>query len=342
MLEVALWMDGETNMVSMAERTLGRFGKYAAWGLYIFLFYTLTVAYVNGSGQVVADLFDGAIPSWVAMMVFTAIFGFFVFLGPRAVDKVNVLLMVGLGVTYFTFVYLGWPHVKTHHLEHSNWRLSLLALPVAFASFGYQGIVPTLTTYLKRNVKTLRAAILIGSFIPFITYGLWEWLIHGIVPTHGPFGLADALANNHNAVRPLRFFLESRTIINISEYFAFFALVTSFLGVTLGLRDFFADGLKVKKDRQGRLFLSFLIFIPPVIISLIYPSLFIEAVGIAGGFGCALLLGLLPILMAWSGRYRKNLGEKPLLPGGRVVLSFLAAFIVVELICEVAHLAGIL
>ena len=58
-----------------------------------------------------------------------------------------------------------------------------MALPVAFAAFGYQGIIPTLVHYMNYDVKKLRKAILIGSAIPLITYMIWQWLILGIVPS---------------------------------------------------------------------------------------------------------------------------------------------------------------
>jgi tyrosine-specific transport protein len=38
-LEISLWMPEEANIVSMAERTLGKVGKFFSWGLYLFLFY---------------------------------------------------------------------------------------------------------------------------------------------------------------------------------------------------------------------------------------------------------------------------------------------------------------
>src|SRR6202034_2531754 len=50
-LEVSLWLHAEANIVSMADRTLGKIGKYAAWGLYLFLFYCLTLAYIVGCGN---------------------------------------------------------------------------------------------------------------------------------------------------------------------------------------------------------------------------------------------------------------------------------------------------
>jgi tyrosine-specific transport protein len=177
----------------------------------------------------------------------------------------------------------------------------------------------------------IRKAILIGSFLPFITYSIWQWLILGIIPLEGPHGLANALEQGENAVIPLKYFLESPSIYLIGQIFAFLALLTSFFGVTLGLVDFLADGLKVKKTPRGRLILSLLVFIPPLLIALRYPHAFLTALDYAGGFGCALLLGLLPILMVWSKRYKMKDHSHAQITWGRPFFLLLIAFIVFEI-----------
>ncbi len=53
-LETSIWMKREANLISMAEQTLGLFGKVFAWGLYFFLFYSLTLAYVSGCGNLLS------------------------------------------------------------------------------------------------------------------------------------------------------------------------------------------------------------------------------------------------------------------------------------------------
>lgn len=108
--------------------------------------------------------------------------------------------------------------------------------------------------------------------------------------------------------------------------------MTSFLGVTLGLLDFLADGLNVSKTSKTKWWLTSLVFIPPLLVSLTNPRLFLIALDFAGGFGCALLLGLLPILMVWSGRYRLKLTSGYSLPGGKVLLSILILFVILELV----------
>lgn len=334
-LEVSLWMNGETNIISMAGRTLGKPGIVAAWVLYLFLFYCLTLAYIVGCGSLITEFFNGALPAWAGPGLFILLFSPFVYAGTKAIDKINVFMMVGLTFSFFAFVILGFTFIDPKLYLYRNWTLSLLALPVSFTSFAYQGIVPTLVTYLNHDPKKVRTAILLGSLIPLLVYIIWQGLILGIVPTYGPGGLAEALQNGQNAVQPLRNFIHNPIIYAFGQYFAFFALVTSFFGVTLGLVDFLADGLRIRKTALGKFFLCLIVFIPPLIFASFHPHIFLIALDYAGGYGCAILLGLMPVLMVWRGRYYLGLKSEQILPGGRLVLSILLLlFVVIGLIVE--------
>ncbi|HRD55935.1 MAG TPA: aromatic amino acid transport family protein [Parachlamydiaceae bacterium] len=333
-LEVALWTGNESNIVTMASKTLGIFGKIFAWVLYLFLFYCLTLAYVVGCGDLVSQAFGEKISDGTGSLIFVAIFAPVIFMGTKFVSKLNVYLVAALAFFYFAFVALGFSFVRQELLTHVDWRLSLKALPIAFTAFAYQGIIPTLVSYLHYDYKKIRQVILIGSLIPLIAYIIWQWLILGIVPTFGSNSLEEALKNGDNAVYPLKNFIENPLVYPIGQCFAFFALLTSFLGVTLGLFDFLADGLQVKKTTVNKIFLCALIFIPPLCVAFIYPGLFLRALDFAGGFGCALLLGLLPILMVWRGRYHLGFKSPYSLGGGKAALILLLLFVLIELIIE--------
>lgn len=335
MLEACSWMGPDSNLVSMAAHTLGPIGKCAAWALYLFLFYCLTLAYIVGCGDLVVDLFHGSIPEWLGSLIFLALFGPLVWAGARLAGRVNVFLMVGLGLSYCAFVVLGFRYIQPELLLHADWTLATMALPIAFTAFAFQGMIPTLVTYMGGDVILTRKAILIGSFMPFFVYVIWQALILGIVPPYAPGGLVEALKSGENAVQPLKNFLNNPSVYIIGQCFAFFALVTSFLGVSLGLVDFLADGLKIRKTRIGKIGLCLLVFVPPFLFALWHKGVFLMALDYAGGFGCATLLGLMPILMVWSGRYYLNLGKKPILPGGRLLLTILLLFVLFELVCQV-------
>jgi tyrosine-specific transport protein len=326
-LEITEWMHEEANIVSMAQRTLGRFGKIAAWILYIFLFYSLNIAYIVESGDTVVQLANGHLPQWMGPIIFLIIFAPCIVISTALAGRINLVLMFGLIASYICFVVLGLRYINPQLLVSANWGQASKALPIAFTSFAYQGIIPTLVSYLKYDISKGRKAILIGSFIPLIAYIVWQTLIMGIVPIEGSDGLKEALHKDYNAVQAMKHFLSNPYVYAIGQFFAFFALVTSFLGVTLGLRDFLADGLNIKQTLSGKLGLSLLIFIPPLFIALIYPHIFLTMLEYAGGIGCALLLGLLPILMVWRARYHLNLkGTYPLF-GGKTTLIVLAVFV---------------
>jgi tyrosine-specific transport protein len=334
LLELSLTYGDGANLVTMADKTLGLPGKIAAWALYLFMFYSLTIAYIVGCGNLIFSLFEGAIPQALSPILFTALFAPFIWAGAKVVGPINSVMMLVLGILYVSFIALGAPYIDTALLQHRNWPLSLIALPIAFTSFAYQGIIPTLNSYLNHDGKKARLAILIGSFLPLITYAIWQGMILGIVPVEGAFGLRETLEKGENAVWPLKHFIQNPAVWVIGQYFAFFALLTSFFGVTLGLLDFLADGLSITNKGKGRFFLSLLVFLPPLIFAIFNPHVFLIALDRAGGYGSALLLGLLPVLMVWSKRFYKNDFNHIQIPIGKWGLIILILFILFEVILE--------
>ncbi len=331
-LEITQWMHRDANIVSMAQSTLGRPGKIIAWVLYLFLFYSLNVAYIVESGKTVVELANGQMADWMGPIVFLILFAPCIVISTALAGRINLVLMAGLIFSYIGFVMLGIRFINLQFLNSANWLLAPKALPIAFTSFAFQGIIPTLASYLQYDVRKGRKAIIIGSFIPLIAYTIWQTLVMGVVPIEGNNGLEEALKQDLNAVQAMKSFLDNTYIYTVGQSFAFFALVTSFLGVTLGLRDFLADGLNIKQTRLGKMWLAFLVFIPPLLVSIIYPHIFLTMLEYAGGIGCALLLGLLPIIMVWRGRYHFHFKETQQLFGGKWMLTLLAVFV----ICEVA------
>jgi tyrosine-specific transport protein len=333
-LEVSQWMKGDSNIISMARYTLGRAGKISAWIVYLFLFYCLTIAYVVGCGNIFVEFSQNSIPQFAGPILFVALFAPFLLIPTQVAGRFNVWLILGLALSYFGFVLLGFQYVNVDFLTHRDWSYSLYVLPIAFTSFAYQGIVPTLATMMNHDPNKIRKAILIGSSIPLFAYIVWEGLILGIVPYAEPHGLVDTLHLGQTAVYPLKYFINNPWINWLGQFLAFFALVTSFLGVTLGLRDFLADGLKIEKNRRGLLLLVFLVIFPPLVVAILFPHIFLIALEYAGGFGTAYLLGLLPILMIWRGRYVLHLPSEKQLSGGKFVLLLLGLFVSIELVSE--------
>ena len=331
-VEIGLWLPKNANIVSMAKTLLGPWGKWFAWVLYIFLFYSLNVAYVAGGGRLVTLCFAKNLPISFGIISFALVFGLFVYLGTKIAGRVNAILMGGLIISYLGFVALGVDKIDFSLMQVWGWKGAILGLPIIFTSFSYQGVIPSLLEYLGRDPKRTRFAIISGTLIPFVAYIIWDIIIKGIVPIEGAYGLLAAKAAGSSAVEPLKYFLQSPLITGVGNFFAFFALTTSFIGVTLGLLDFLIDSLNVKETWKSKGILAIFVYIPPVVIALINPDVFLVALGYAGGFGCALLLGFLPALMAWIGRKKKSYHHvEHLLPGGNWALILLFSFVLLEI-----------
>lgn len=296
-LDVNLEIRGEPNFISMAEKTLGRVGKMASWVFYLLLLYSLLAAYLSAC----APLFDIAftsvfhenLPSWIAPFFLPVLFSGFVCLGTQGIDYLNRILMIGLVVSYFLLTGTASTHVEMSRLLHVDFSASLIAIPVVITSFGYHIIIPTLTTYMEHKEKSLRKIILIGSIIPLVVYVVWQLVVLGAVPFSDLLG---AWRKGLPATEPLSGAVHSSLISSCSRFFSFFAIITSFLGVSLSLSDFLTDGLKIKKSWEGRLMAIGLTFVPPLVFVFFCQKSFYVALEYAGAF-VAILLGVIPSLM---------------------------------------------
>ncbi len=336
MLEICIWMPKEANMITMATNLLGPIGKAVCWIVYLFFFLAIMVAHIAGAGGLFQQIFGGHLAVWIWPILYVVIFAPFVFHGTASVDRVNLFLMGGVIVTYLLFISTSIGSVDVSLLKRHEWSKAWLALPVLFTAFGYQAILPTLMNYMDRNVKKVRLSIFIGTAIPLVIYLIWEFTILGIIPLEGPNSLTQAAAMGQTAITPLKAVTKHGYLFTIGKAFAFFTMTASYIAISLAYTDFLADGFKWRKTVANKLLLSVIVFLPPMIIALSYPTIFLTALGYAGGFACAILFGLFPPLMVWAGRhYHRYSNDTRQLFGGRYFLTVLILFVIFEVIIEI-------
>ncbi|MCB1181452.1 MAG: amino acid permease [Chlamydiia bacterium] len=324
LLEANLALGYDLSLISLAEKTLGPIGKILTWFFFLFLFYSLSIAYIAASGGilqgVIFDFFQIPFPPWAGSLIFTAIFSVFLIIGTRSVDYLNRFLMVGLFIAYFALLGIGSFYSKLELLLAHHFSYSIAALPVIIISFGFHNMIPSLAMYFKGDPRRLRTTIIIGSFIPLVIYLLWQAVMLGIIPAQGRAGLLDALDKGQAATEALRSIVQGNIVVYVAQIFALFAIMTSFLTQSLSLVDFLADGLKIPKEKFGRVVLVGLTLIPPFLFAFLYPGIFIRALNMAGGFSAVILFGIFPALMIWVIRYKQKEEAPPILPSGRVIL----------------------
>ena len=338
-LDANFAVDGEANLISMVHKTLGGWGKGLSWVVYLLLLYSLTAAYIAASAPLFVSAFQYvtgyALPYWLGPFCLPLIFGFFVYLGTLGVDIVNRILMLGLCISYLLLVGFLPEHINGNLLTHVDWNPTFMVFPVVITSFGYHIIIPSLTTYMNHDKKKLRVILIIGSLLPLVIYLLWQVIILGIVPLGGENGLVYAWKHGIAATKPLTQIVTNQWIRIGAHFFSFFAIVTSFLGVTLSLSDFLMDGFKIKKTWEGRLLACLLTFVPPLIFVFTYQRGFFIALEYAGAF-VAILLIFLPAMMVW--KLKEPRFYSTLL--GRALLLFTILFAVFIVIIDILQQWG--
>lgn len=344
LVEVNGWFDSRVNVISMAGYTLGSVGRVVSGTLYLFLFYSLLVAYISGSGSLTTSyaqiLGKFSLPPWTGSLFFVLLFGGVVYQGTRTVDLWNRVLMGGKIATYLAMVFLGVQHIKPHLLLHTEPSFALFSLPVLVICFGYHNMIPTLTAYMKGDVKRVRTVIWGGSLLALAIYLIWELVVLGIVPQGGEWGLVESFKQGRQASSSVAGILGVSWVSTFAEGLALFALLSSFMAQSLALTHFLADAFKVKEGQHENLRLCALALAPPLLCALLYPQLFIQALNFAGGVCAVILFGVLPALMVWRGRYIKATPSAYQVTGGKPLLIGVMVFALFILFFQLSSMAG--
>lgn len=308
-LEVNLCFPINSNIISMARATLGKPAEFLCWTVYLFFLYALVSAYIAGGQDVLRGLMQSTgitIPIWLAGFIFVTVFGAIVMMGTRHVDLFNRFMMLAKFASLFALMALVASHVQVENYIGGEAQFLLPALTVVITSFGFSIIVPSLRGYFNDDIRQLRIAILIGSFLPLVCYLAWEAAIFGAIPLSGEQGLEGLMQSDQpvtHLVQSISYYVPAEAVILLTKIFTSICVLTAFVCVSLSLSDYLADGLRVTKEGFNKTLVMLATFVPPFLIAIFYPRAFIMFLSVAG-LCCVLLQALMPAMMAWNVRYR--------------------------------------
>ncbi|MEW6991152.1 aromatic amino acid transport family protein [Colwelliaceae bacterium 6441] len=326
MLEVHQHAPIDATLNTLAKSLLGKKGQIIANFSMIFLFYALCAAYIAGGGsQLQVNMnswFETDLAPQFGAVVFAVIFGSIITLGTGTVDKVNRLLFTIKIIVLASMFYMLTPYVQGQHLLEMpiEQGLILSAIPVVFTSFGFHGSIPSVVRYVGIDIKSLRKIMIFGAALPLFIYLFWQLLSQGIMSQDNLLK-SEGLTGFINSIATM---LHKPAISGTVTIFADLALATSFLGVSLGLFDFFSDTLKKGNSKKDRLFTALVTFMPPLGFALFYPQGFITALGYAA-IALVVLAVFLPVAMVWVQRkQRPSTIDDYQVRGGSSALAFAA------------------
>ncbi|RDE66721.1 tyrosine transporter [Haemophilus haemolyticus] len=306
LLFVELYQTAESDagIGTLAEQYFGKAGRIIATAVLIIFLYALIAAYISGGGSLLKDLLPESFGDKVSILLFTVIFGSFIVIGTHSVDKINRVLFFVMLAAFTVVLSLMLPAIKFDNLMATpiDNALIISASPVFFTAFGFHGSIPSLNKYLDGNVKALRISILAGSAITLFAYILWQMSTHGLLTQNEFLQILKEDATLNGLVKATLAITGSNMIAGAVKLFSTLALVTSFLGVGLGLLECIEDLLKRSFNvTAGRISLGLLTFIPPLVFALFYPEGFILALGYAGQM-FAFYAVVLPVSLVWKAR----------------------------------------
>lgn len=322
----------------------------------VFVLYILTYAYITSGGGITENLLNQILTTdektvelgrSYGSLIFCLILASFVWLSTKAVDRFTTVLIIGMVVAFFLSTTGLLTSVKPEVLlntvalhEQHYVPYALTALPVCLVSFGFHGNVPSLVKYYDRDAKRVQKAIILGTVLALIIYVLWQLAIQGNLPRHE---FAPVIAKDGDIAAllgALNRYIQTDYMAVILNFFAYMAIASSFLGVTLGLFDYIADLCKFDDSVMGRTKTTLITFLPPLLLSLNYPFGFVIAIGYAG-LAATVWAAIVPALLARACR-KKFPHQSYQAWGGNFMIYFIILFGLLNIMAQIASQYGLL
>src|SRR5690554_2112103 len=351
LLEASLHFPAGSSFHSIVGGLLGSKWNLITGLAVVFVLYSLTYAYIFVGGGLTQQGLDSGLSVQISRPVAASIFLFIlaaiVTSSTRLVGYLSALLIFGMLVS-FTFASSGL--IKQANLttllnigenqQPIYWQFLWVALPVCLASFGFHGNIPGLATFYKGQAQPVIRSIIGGSLLAFLIYILWQLAVQGNLPraefapviaADGDVSVLLSALSAHIHTSGLQQFLNS---------FAFLAIISSFLGVTLGLFDYLRDLFRLPNNKTGRFKTALITFAPPWLAYLLAPTGFVKVMGYIG-LMAAIWAVLVPALLVLKSRQRfANSGYQVF--GGKILVYFVILFALLVLSAQLLVLIDLL
>lgn len=246
----------------------------------------LLYAYITSSAFILQDLLG--INSKIASVLFVLVFGAFVWHSTRAVDRISVILIVFMVLSFVFSIFGLTANISldtlfdTQSTNDSGYlKYAMMMLPVALTSFGYHHSVSSMRAYYGEEKKAAKA-IFYGTLISLLLYMVWVASIFGNLPRDQFAPIIESGGNVDVLLKTLGGVVDSATVKHTLNAFSMAAILSSFIGVGLGVFDFLADFFGFQNDKVGRTKSYLVTFLPPLMLSILFPFGFVTAIGYAG------------------------------------------------------------
>jgi tryptophan-specific transport protein len=351
LLEVNITFERGANFETISKILFGPiWSKFISIG-FAFLLYILIYAYFSAFGSTASTSFGlgemegGRWMSSAASLVFGLLLAFAIWLGTKTVGRISGILVAGIIITFILSMAGFSFQVEAAKLfdfadEDGYVQYIWISLPYLITSFGFLNVVPSLYKFYGDQPKLIKSGLLVGSMLAFLISLIFVVIAFGSISREAYIPINQAGGNIGTLMAAMQAG-ETSDLVNWSlSIFTNFAIISSFLGVGLGLFDFVADTFKIDDSPKGRFYTACISFLPSGIASFFFPNGFILAIGYAGLV--FVVTGLIAVY--FMVRLKRSSGRESSyqVAGGNVLLvSYLLANILVGM-CQVLAMFDLL
>ena len=323
--------DARFDLPSLFEETLGPFGKWVAVVANLLILYGLLVAYLSGGTSILIHLFKLSLPPAAVTIIFFCCTAGLTLFGLAVVRRGNALLMLAMWVAFIGLIAIAATRIEAGRLAFMDWALLPSGIPIMVTAFHFHNIIPTACRSLQYDRRALRKALLLGTGIGLAMNLVWNLVVMGGMPIadNGKNTILYAFDHGLPATVPLSNLLNSEVFTLCGLIFAILAITTSFLTNGTALMSFFQDLCSGLLKKSHRTLEAVLTFLPPLLVTIAYPNLFLKSLDLVGGVGIALLFGILPGIL--SVRRAKSFSGRTF---GYLIVACFAAVLIFEIFQE--------
>jgi len=283
---------------SLYQNYLGSTGKWIAVIANLIILYGFITVYLAGSTTIISNLLHVKVPNIVILLIFFVIVTGLTIAKPKALMDYTALFVVLLAVFFVIMVIMSMKYVKPERLTYTDWRFMPVTIPIIITTLSFHNIIPNICRDMKWNSRNVLIAMIAGSIVAYVVCIIWNYVTMGSLPLNGDVSLIGALQTNLPATIPMAEVIHSPLYITSSLLFALLAIITSYLTNGNGLMEFLEDLTKNYFKISNKAFIVALAFGPPLIITIVYPNIFLKALNFVGGIGIVILFGILPSIIA--------------------------------------------
>ena len=284
---------------------LGPTAKWIAVTADLIVLYGVLTAYLTGATTILVGLFNIPLPQSVICLIYFAVVAGLTSFGVDILRKCNAAILVTMGVTFLMLIAMTESHVNAARIAPMRWEFLPAALPVVLTAFLFHNLIPTVCRELNHDRRAIRLTMFIGSTIGLCMNLLWTVTVFCALPFIEPKDISILNAFNLDlpATIPLSRMLDKPLFTYVGLVFAVLSMTAAFMANGQALRGFLLDLTDTCFNCRNKALIWVLSFLPPLLVAVFYPSIFLTAMNLVGGIGVCVIFGVLPsFLLLRQGR----------------------------------------